>query len=79
MLQKRYFEDDKVVWLLHRIIKSYLKNVIYPNLCVESSFQRLGILEYACGLNLSPALILNQNPIFEMASIVFSNVDSKRA
>jgi hypothetical protein len=25
-------------------------------------------LKYACGLNLGPALILNQNPIFEMVS-----------
>jgi hypothetical protein len=49
-------------------IRSYLKNVFWPNFCVGSSFQLLGILEYACGLNLGPALILNQNPIFEMAS-----------
>ena len=38
------------------------------SLCVGYSFQLLGILEYACGLNLGPALTLNQNPIFEMAS-----------
>ena len=29
----------------------------------------LDILEYACGLKLDSALILNQNPFFEMASI----------
>jgi hypothetical protein len=28
-------------------------------------------LKYACGLNLGPALILNKNPIFEMASITY--------
>jgi hypothetical protein len=48
--------------------RSYLKNVFWPNLRVGPSFQLLEILEYACGLNLGPALILNQNPIFEMAS-----------
>jgi hypothetical protein len=49
-------------------IGSYLKKVFWPNLRVGSSLQLLGILEYACGLNLGPALTLNQNPIFEMAS-----------
>ena len=38
------------------------------SLCVGSSFQLLGILKYSCGLNLGPALTLNQNPIFEMPS-----------
>jgi hypothetical protein len=50
------------------VIRSYLKNAFWPNPCVRSSFQLLGILEYACGLNLGLALTLNQNPIFEMAS-----------
>ena len=49
-------------------IKSYLKNVFWPNLGVGPSLQVLEILEYVCGLKLGPALILNQNPIFEMAS-----------
>ena len=40
----------------------------WPNLGVGSSFQVLDILEYACGLKLDSALILNQNPFFEMAS-----------
>ncbi len=49
-------------------IRSYLKNVFWPNLGVGPSLQVLEILEYVCGLKLGPALILNQNPIFEMAS-----------
>jgi len=48
--------------------RSHLKNVFCPNLYVGASFQLLGILLYACGLNIGPALILNQNPMFEMAS-----------
>jgi hypothetical protein len=36
--------------------------------CVGPLFQLLGILQYACGLKLGPALSLNQNPLFEMAS-----------
>ena len=49
--------------------RSYLKKVFWLNLGVVSSFQVLDILEYACGLKLDSALILNQNPFFEMASI----------
>jgi len=45
MLSKRCFSYNKIVWILHRIIGSYLKNVFCPNLYVESSFQLLGILE----------------------------------
>jgi hypothetical protein len=52
------------------LIRSYLKKVFFPNLCVRPSFQVLDILEYACGLKLGPALTLSQNPIFEMASSV---------
>jgi len=33
-----------------------------------ASFQILDILQYACGLKLGPAAILNQNPIFEIGS-----------
>ena len=47
---------------------------LWPNLCVEPSFQLLDILEYACGLKLGSALILNQNPFFEMASIVHTRL-----
>ena len=50
------------------ITRSYLKKVFWPNLGVGSSFQVLDILEYACGLKLDSALILNQNLFFEMAS-----------
>jgi len=49
-------------------IRSQLKNVFWPNIFVGASFQILAILQYACGLKLGPAAILNQNPIFEMAS-----------
>jgi len=49
-------------------IRSHLKKVFWANLCVGPSFQLLEILEYACGLKLSPALTLIQNPIFEMVS-----------
>jgi hypothetical protein len=48
--------------------RSHLKNVFWPNIFVGASFQILDIQQYACGLKLGPAAILNQNPIFEMAS-----------
>jgi hypothetical protein len=50
-------------------IRSYLKKAFCPNLFAGAAFQLLDILEYACGLQRGPALNLNQNPIFEMASI----------
>ena len=49
--------------------RTYLKNVFYPNLRVVLSFQLLKIQKYSCGLKLKIALILKQNPIFEMGSI----------
>jgi len=52
--------------------RSYLKNVFWPNVFVGASFQILEILKYSSGLKLSPAAILNQNPILEMASSNFS-------
>ena len=45
-----------------------LKKVLWPNLRVDAEFQVLDILQYACGLKLSSALILSLNPFFEMAS-----------
>jgi len=51
-------------------LRSYLKKVFWLNLGVGSSLQVLDILEYVCGLKLGPALILNQNPFFEMASTI---------
>ena len=64
--------------------RSHLKNVFWPNIFVGASFQILDIQQYASGLRptkimgsggksrlagkLSPAAILNQNPIFETAS-----------
>ena len=52
----------------NRMIRSYLKKVFCPNFCVGPLLQILGILQYACGLEFGPALNLNQNPFFEMAS-----------
>jgi len=46
---------------------SHLKKVFSPDIGVEASSQVLDILEYACGLRLSFALIYNKNPNFEMA------------
>ena len=48
--------------------RNHLKKVFWPKLCVGFSFQLLEIRQYSSGLNLEPALILNQNPNFEMAS-----------
>jgi len=47
---------------------SHLKKVFCPNLCVGRSVQILEIRQYSSGFNLASALILNQNPFFEMAS-----------
>jgi hypothetical protein len=47
---------------------SHLKKVFSSDIGVEPSSQVLDILEYACGLILSLALISNENPNFEMAS-----------
>jgi hypothetical protein len=50
---------------------SHLKNVFWPPAFfggIGASFQILDIQKYACGFKLGPAAILNQNPIFEMAS-----------
>jgi len=44
------------------------KNVFWPNIFVGASLQILDIQQYASGLKLGPAAILNQNPIFEMGS-----------
>jgi hypothetical protein len=49
-------------------MRTHLKNVFWPNLFVGASFQILDIQQYACGFKLSPAAILNQNPIFEIGS-----------
>jgi hypothetical protein len=51
-------------------IRGQLKNVFWPNIFVGAQFQILDIQQYASGLKLDPAAILNQNPIFEMASII---------
>jgi hypothetical protein len=51
-----------------KISRSQLKNVFWPNIFVGASLQILDIQQYASGLKLGSAAILNQNPIFEMAS-----------
>jgi hypothetical protein len=52
------------------ISRIHLKNVFWPPAFggIGASFQILDIQQYACGLKLLPAAILNQNPIFEMDS-----------
>jgi hypothetical protein len=55
-------------WSPAKDSRSHLKNVFWPNIFVGASFQILDIQQYACGLKLGPAAILNQNPIFETAS-----------
>jgi hypothetical protein len=51
-----------------RSFRTYLKNVFWPNIFVGASFQILDIQQYASGLKLGSAAILNQNPIFEIGS-----------
>jgi len=55
--------------IFQRSIRSYLKKVFWPNLFVGASFQILKILKYSSGLKRGPAAMLNQNSIFDMASI----------
>jgi len=62
------FVNPDSAWVYQNIFRSHLKKEFWPNLCVGASFQLLGILTYARGLNFEPALTLNQNSIFEMAS-----------
>jgi hypothetical protein len=49
-------------------IRSHLKKVFSSDIGVESSYQVLDILDYACGLILGLALISTENPNFEIAS-----------
>jgi hypothetical protein len=51
-----------------KVARSHLKNVFWPNIFVGAAFKILDIQQYASGLKLGPAAILNQNPIFEMGS-----------
>jgi hypothetical protein len=48
-------------------ITSHLKKIFWPNIFVGSRFQILNIQAYASGLKPGSAVILNQNPFFEMA------------
>ena len=63
-----------------KVARSHLKNVFWPNIFVDAAFKILDIQQYASGLKLGPAVrvpakplgedgILNQNPIFERASV----------
>jgi len=51
--------------------RSYLKKIFWPNLGGGSEIRILEILEYSSVSNGAPALTLNQNPIFEIASKAF--------
>jgi hypothetical protein len=55
----------------NRTVRTHLKNVFWPNIFVGASFQILNNQQVASGLKLSPAAILNQNPIFEFGSSSF--------
>jgi hypothetical protein len=57
--------SHNLCWGLNR---NHLKNVFWPNIFVGDPFQILDIQQYASGLKLLPAAILDQNLIFEMAS-----------
>jgi len=50
--------------------RTYLKNVFWPPAFggIGATLQILDIQQYASGLKLDPAAILNQNPIFEIGS-----------
>jgi hypothetical protein len=50
------------------VIRTHLKNVFWSNIFVGAAFQILDIQQYASGLKLGPAAILNPNPTFEMGS-----------
>jgi len=53
-----------------QLSRSDLKNVFWPKVFVGASFKILEILMYSSGFELGTAATLNQNPIFEMASII---------
>jgi len=63
--------------LVGYFFRSYLKNIFWPHICVGLSIQVLGMHAYACGLKLAPALTLDQNPIFEVASRMFLPFEMK--
>jgi hypothetical protein len=52
------------------LYRTYLKNVFWPPASggIGPLFQILNIQQYASGLKLGSAAILNQNPIFEIGS-----------
>ena len=56
------------------MIRSHLKKVFWPKLGVGRSYQILEIPVYSSGLIFAAALILNQNPFFEIASNQKGNI-----
>ena len=60
------------------MMRSHLQKVFSSDIGVESSYQVLDILEYACGLVLGLALISTKNPNFEMASSVIEGLKNYR-
>jgi hypothetical protein len=66
----RWKETRKVLHRPEAISKKFfrLTSQRLTSIGVKPSSQILAILEYACGLSLNLALILNENPNFEMAS-----------
>jgi len=71
-LKKHDCRIFQLIWQTQRAIPtptiSRLKNVFWPNIFVGAPLKILNIQQYASGLKLGPAAILNQNPIFETAS-----------
>ena len=67
-IKKRFEIFDLDRQIPYTLFRTHLKNVFWPNIFVGASFQILDIQQYASGLKLGPAAILNQNPIFEMGS-----------
>ena len=69
-----FIKDTIAVYVrlfVHLGARSQRKNVFWPPAFsggIGAAFQILDIQQYASGLKLGPAAILNQNPIFEMAS-----------
>jgi hypothetical protein len=54
------------------LLEADLRKVFSPAIGVGPSSQVLDKLAYACGLILGRALIANENPDFEMASIIIA-------
>gem|GEM_PF-1400754 len=62
-----------------KVTRTHLKKVFWPKLGVGRSVQVLEIRQYSSGLNLAAALILNQNPFFEIGSRYFKRLYDSQA